>query len=421
MKIRASWVIFIIGLFLANSSVFAWSKVENIRFYHDTPHWQPRWEAAGKVSAEDIGIGLNPIEYHIEIHKTRVRMDLPTQRAPALFKWWFGYQALPLVEAELVADLSDVWDEVGEFITPGVREALTIKGVTYGFPMTVTYWGWYYNKPLFEKYGLKPPETWDEFMDQLEFFKEHGIYGIGNAIGPEVWPTFIMFQELLYRIDPNFYNRLMGGKAHWTDPKTVQAMEIWKKMLEKGYFVPVDASYVEDFPTMLKRGKLAYAPYGDWYGGTLQQAGLVSGEDYDWCVIPPITPAGEGAMVIEIAPFIAGKNSPQLDLAKEWLKWWGSSVKAANIRWQEWKFVYTPHIPAEVIAREDPVLAKELETVGDYPNKLIRFWEATPFEIVEFAGKQFEQMMVQPDKYMNVLKNIEEKAKEVWAEYGVEY
>ena len=50
----------------------------------------------------------------------------------------------------------------------------------------------------------------------------------------------------------------------------------------------------------------------------------------------------------------------------------------------------------------------------NYPNKLIRFWEATPVEIVEYAVDQFNTMIVDPDSYMEILEKIAGRAAEVW-------
>ena len=285
--------LFVIGfvvLCILGSSMPA-DAVKEMKFFHDNPEWQKIFEGMGDLSAEEIGIRAVPTEFDTQVYKSRVKVDLTTSRAPAVFKWWFGYRAQELLAADLVADLSDVWDEVESNYPPGVREALTQNGIAYGFPLHVSYWVWYYNKPLYEKHGLELPKTWDEFMEQLAFFKEQGVSGIGNTIGQSRWTSFIVFQEILFRIDAEFYNALMNGKAHWTDPKAVQAMEIWKDMLDKGFFAPMDATYVDDLPRMFKEGTLAFAPFGDWYGGILQQQGLASGEDFGVFIPPAITPA----------------------------------------------------------------------------------------------------------------------------------
>ena len=397
------------------------AQVKEIKLYHDNPEWQDFWQAMGEASAKDIGVKVVPTAFETQVYKSRVKVDLTTSRAPSVFKWWFGYRAYELYKAGLLADLSDVWAKVGKDYPPGIKEALTINGVPYALPFNVGYWVWYYSKAVYKKYNLTLPKTWDEFMKQLAFLKSKGVYGIGNTIGKSRWTSFIVFQEILYRIDADFYVKLMNGKAHYTDPQVIQAMKIWKNMLDKGYFAPMDATYVQDLPRMLKKGTLAYAPFGDWYGGILQQQGLVSGKDYGVFIPPPITPKGKGAIVLEISPLCAGKNSPDLAEAKKWFVWYAGK-HSAEILWNKLKFVNNVHITSDEIKKGDPVLAHELALVKkEYPKKLIRFWEATPSEIVEYAVDAFNTMLVHPEKYMELLEGIEKKAKEVWPKYGVKY
>ena len=39
----------------------------------------------------------------------------------------------------------------------------------------------WYNKEVFEKYGVKPPKTWDELMQAIETFKKNGVIPIALA------------------------------------------------------------------------------------------------------------------------------------------------------------------------------------------------------------------------------------------------
>ncbi len=416
-------------LFTFGSALFAGTEKEGskeaaktgeIKILHDNPEWETLWQEFGEASGKDIGIKGVPTVLETQVYKARVKVDLTTDRAPEVFKWWFGYRALELVDAGLLADLSDVWDAVGDNYPAGVREALTLKGITYALPFNSGYWVWFYSKAVYDKYNMELPKTWDEFMKQLAFFKSKGISGIGNTIGKSRWTSFIIPMELLYRIDADFYVRLMNGKAHYTDPEAVQMMKLWKDMLDKGYFAPMDATFAEDLPRMIKEGSLAFAPFGDWYGGILQQQGLKPNVDYASFIPPAITPKGEKSIILEISPLCSGKNAKHPDLAKEWFKWYASEA-GAKLLWEKWRFASTKLIPPDVIAKDDPVLAHEFELLEKYPNKMIRFWEATPVEIVEFAVDAFNTMLVNPEQYMDLLNGIEAKAKEVWPKYGVEY
>lgn len=395
---------------------------EELKFYHDNPEWQNRWIKVGTLSREDIGIGLNPTEFKTSVYKSRVKTDLTSSRAPAIFKWWFGYRARELVEAGLVADLSDVWEEVGEYVSPGIQEQLTINEITYAVPLHSSYWVWYYNTDLLQKYDKKPPKTWDQFLKQAEFFKEKGISTIGNTVGESRWTSFIVFQELLLHKDYKFYGDLMSGKAHWTDKEVVETMKLWKSLLDKGYFAPMDATYVQDYPRMFKNNELAFAPFGTWYSGILMDRGLKPGEDFNVFILPAISEEGEGAIATEISPLMVGKKSPQKDKAKEWDKWWISDKDARQLDLELWHPMPWDTITSEeAVAKTNPEFSKLLKEVQNYPNKKIRFWEATPVEIVDHAVSEFERMLTNPNKWESILKSIEKQAAKTWPDYGVKY
>ena len=46
----------------------------------------------------------------------------------------------------------------------------------------------------------------------------------------------------------------------------------------------------------------------------------------------------------------------------------------------------------------------------------LRYWEATPPDIVDAAVDELARFMTNPDQYMDVLEAIQQKADQVWAE-----
>lgn len=407
----------------SSTSTQAKTKVQALKFFHDNPEWQTKWTKLGELSGKEIGIKLAPTPYKTSLYKSKIKLDLTSaSRSPGLFKWWNGYYAKQLVDAHLVANLSPLWNEVGSSYAPGIRKALTVDGVSYGFPLYVSYWVWFYSKKVFNEYHMQPPKTWDQMMKDLKFFKSKGIYGIGNTIGKSRWTSFIMFQEILYRMNPQLYTNLMRGKVHWTNPTVIRALKMWSDMLKAGYFAPMDSTMINDFPRMLKEGKLAFAPFGDWYGATLQNAGLVSGKDYGVFIPGPINPSAKGYVVVELGALMVGKKSSQAGLAKKWLKWYSTNKSAAAADWKTFRFAPTKNLSMSTIKAQDPARYHELQLIkSEYPHKLIRFWEATPTEIVNYAVSQFNAMMANPGSYRQVAKNIEKKAAEVWPTYHVNY
>jgi hypothetical protein len=113
-----------------------------------------------------------------------------------------------------------------------------------------------------------------------------------------------------------------------------------------------------------------------------------------------------------------GKNSKEAELGKEWLKWYATE-NAARLLWEGRRFSNTVHLSSDLIAQDDPILAQLTVMLDDYPRKLIRLWEATPVEIKQQAVDAFNAMLVEPERYMELLESIEEVAVETWPNYGV--
>ena len=165
-KLLVFSLVLVFLIFTFGSALFAGSEKEGtkeaaktgeIKILHDNPEWETIWQEFGEASEMDIGIKGVPIVLETQVYKTRVKVDLTTDRAPEVFKWWFGYRALELIDAGLLADLSDVWDAVGDNYPAGVREALTLKGITYALPFNSGYWVWFYSKAVYDKYNMELP------------------------------------------------------------------------------------------------------------------------------------------------------------------------------------------------------------------------------------------------------------------------
>ncbi|MFJ4977765.1 ABC transporter substrate-binding protein [Streptomyces coeruleorubidus] len=72
-------------------------------------------------------------------------------------------------------------DFVGQLASAG-----QVKGVQYGMPFASSTRVLFYNKTLFAKAGITPPETWDDLADDAEALKDEGVkYPYALPLGPE--------------------------------------------------------------------------------------------------------------------------------------------------------------------------------------------------------------------------------------------
>jgi carbohydrate ABC transporter substrate-binding protein, CUT1 family (TC 3.A.1.1.-) len=104
---------------------------------------------------------------------------------------------------------------------PGALDSLKVGGKLYGIAYTGKVKpGFWYRKSFFQKHGLTPPTTWEEFVALLD--KIAKIPGIkapivsGDGVG---WPLSDVTEHFIATFGgPQLHKELTAGKIAWTDP-----------------------------------------------------------------------------------------------------------------------------------------------------------------------------------------------------------
>ncbi|AEH51554.1 ABC transporter substrate-binding protein [Pseudothermotoga thermarum] len=176
--------------------------------------------------------------------------------------------------------ISEGWTKV---MPKGILDIISYNGEYWSVPVNIhranVLW---YNKTIFEKYGLKPPKTFDEFFDVAEKLKAKGI--IPLAFGTkDGWEAAHVFETVLIgTLGAEGYRGLWTGKTKWSDPRVTQALEIFAKMLK--YVNPDHAARTWDEAcALIVEGKAAMNIMGDWAAGYFMAKGF---EDFGWTLAP---------------------------------------------------------------------------------------------------------------------------------------
>lgn len=92
--------------------------------------------------------------------------------------------------------------------------------------------GYYYNKSMFEKAGIKPAETWEEFMSNCEALKKAGFTPFANATGENAWTVNLLLGAMIGTAN-EAGNKLMNEKpvTNFNTPEVINALENIKKIL----------------------------------------------------------------------------------------------------------------------------------------------------------------------------------------------
>ena len=385
---------------------------ETVDFYHDKANWQDAFQAV----LSKAGVDVKVVPYaDTSTYQAAVRAALSTPSAPGVFTWWSGYRMKDLVDAGLVADVSDLWKKYTDagLYNPSLASAYTFDGKIYGIPDLVAYWVVFYNKKVFDAQGLQPPKTWDELTAAADKLKAAGITPFGATVDGR-WPSFIWFEEFLVRQDPDLYARLMNGQAKYTDPEVTEVFKTWADWIKKGYFTDPSIAFgtagANAMAGEFAKGNLAMILVGTWYASTLTDAGIKS-EDIGAFIMPNEKPDMANAVIFETGPLLLAAKSAQKDDAMKVADYWMSAP--AQQTWVDAQDF--PPVNKDVKAKSALIadLVKQIND-GNY-TQINRFWEATPPEIAEAAVDELGNFMLNPDTYPDVQKNLQALAEKVWA------
>ena len=229
-------------------------------------------------------------------------------------------------------DITSMWDsnnydKLGYRIC---REIATYEGRIYTVPLMTYLYGVTYPKEMFSRLGLRPPKTWNDFLEVCQKLKDNGITPF--AIGlKDQWPITFLWDFLIERTaGKEFVERLYNGKESWTDPKVFAAAELLKQLADKGYFIDGAASYDHNGAfKLLAEGKASMWVGGDWAWQGMVSLGFKGpGQDLDWFEFPTIDPKVPVGMLDVPEGFVICAKTKYPDAAKLFLDTFARDVSA---------------------------------------------------------------------------------------------
>jgi raffinose/stachyose/melibiose transport system substrate-binding protein len=169
---------------------------------------------------------------------TKLPAEMAANNPPKIFDLFGGTgDALKYAKAGRLLDLTPIITELGikdKFVN---LSQFSLDGKVYGLPIGGSSEGFYYNVPMFEKYGIKPPWVPNMLVNTL----------MGRYAGPDI------------------VNQLPAGTKKWSDPEVVAALTTYQDWEKKGYFTKGELGL--EYPDMLNQfvtGKAGMMFDGSW-------------------------------------------------------------------------------------------------------------------------------------------------------------
>src|SRR3954469_5944670 len=161
--------------------------------------------------------------------------------------------------------------------SPDVVKLGTIGGKIYSFiPKGANKSTVWYNVAAFKNAGIKPPKTWDEFLQAAKTLKSSGTpaYSLGAADG---WTLTDLFENIYLRqAGPDKYDQLSDHKIKWTDASVKDALKTMSDVFSDTSNIVggTSGALQADFPTSVSKvfvdpPKAAQVIEGDFVPGVV--------------------------------------------------------------------------------------------------------------------------------------------------------
>ncbi|MCU1406285.1 MAG: sugar transporter substrate-binding protein [Glaciihabitans sp.] len=283
--------------------------------------------------------------------------------------------------SESLVDLSTYGiDELEDEYTVGTWSSVAIDDGVYGLPQDSGPMSLYYNKRVFDQYGIAVPTTWDEYVEAAKTLHEAdpSTY-LTSDNGDGLFASSLIWQAggRPFEVD--------GTKVtiNLQDEGTLKWTKVWNELVEGELLAPTPA-YSDAWYKQLASGQIASLISAAWLPSLLQTAAADGAGDWQAAPMPTYdgTPAsanygGSSQVVIE--------QSEQPALAAAFVKWLNNSPESIKLLIDSGSFPSTTadiDSPALLDLAPDYFAGQEINKVAQESGESVsEGWEYLPFQV----------------------------------------
>ncbi len=331
-------------------------------------------EAYPNVDVELVNAGTNTEEY------TKLQNAIKAgSGAPDVVQ--IEYYALPqFALSDSLVDLSQYgFGELEDQYSPGTWGSVTVGDAIYGLPQDSGPMALFYNKTVFDEFGLEVPTTWDEYVAAAEqLHTADPTKYITNDTGDAGFATSMIWQAggKPFQVEGTEVTIDLAdeGVQKWTG--------VWNQLVENDLVASVPG-WTDEWFRALGDGTIATLVTGAWMPGVLQAS--VPEASGDWAVAPIPTYDGEPATAENGG---GGQSvtsqSENPALAAAFLRWLNSDPASIEI------FLESGGFPATTDDLSDPEFVgveseyfggqKINEVLTQASEEVVEGWQYLPFQ-----------------------------------------
>ena len=242
----------------------------------------------------ESGYTVENVAIQNDTYKEKLVVAMSSGECPDVYSNWSGGPMFEYIDSGFAQPLDDLFAEsdIKDKLLDAAVAQGSYNGKLYGIPyLNISLAGIFYNKEMFEQYGLEEPTTLAELENICAVLKENGIIPFALANGSK-WTGSMYFMSLAARyggLEP--FQKAVAGEGSFTDECFIKAGEKIVEWVNNGYFPEGVNSLSEDdgqAKQLMYQEAAGMLLCGSWYTGTFAADSAEFYEKIGWFPFPAI-------------------------------------------------------------------------------------------------------------------------------------
>lgn len=180
--------------------------------------------------------------------------------------------------------------------------------------------GYFYNKEMFDKAGIKPAQTWDEFLSNCEKLKAAGFTPLAMMTGENAWTTNLLLASIV-GTSGDAGNKFMNTlhPTNFETPEMIAGLMTIQTMLQKYTTKDALGAVYANAANNFSQGKAAIIANGPWMIGDFSDI-TKSPEGFDKKVGVAAYPGNGMFSSYEVGYMLYSKTPEIKDAAMKFIK-----------------------------------------------------------------------------------------------------
>ncbi|HEX2926759.1 MAG TPA: extracellular solute-binding protein [Ruminiclostridium sp.] len=295
-----------------------------------------------------------------------------------------------LIKGNLATPFNDYLDKDAQWKSEIGADALaanTRDGKVWSISDQKQVVGYFYNKEMFDKAGIKPAKTWEEFTSNCDKLKAAGFAPLALMTGENAWTTNLLLSAMV-GTSGDAGNKFMNTlhPTNFETPEMISGLKNIQVMLQKYTTKDAVGAVYANAANNFEQGKAAIIPNGPWMITDFSDK-TKAAEGFDKKVGVAAYP-GDGAFCsYEVGYMIGSKTQEAKDAAAEFIKY-KTGVEGQTIALELGDVfpVSDKVVPSDDFKQKNPLFMETID-VGNAAKVKFQYFDTLVFPNVTDAWK----------------------------------